>query len=909
MECGYKIGRLKPVIYLVEDLVYTMDDYKVIIESGDIYKINCDLVTFNETESYSGRFKFTTTVTAIINKVFKDDSIRGHHYKVIVETEDGIQYLSSVEFDALYTSESTINNQEIIYQLTFTTQSNIPARILKFPIKSGILLNSDYCEYVNPGIEKLWVGGTLIDFLTCEYNKTFDGNYFNTTLVFTFPIEDSNWYYELINFPDNYWDIMFITFNKNLIKEYRLFPQYTIQTSENLGTPSIVTMTLSGREWAGIEDLALEGDFYAYIPTSGFICDGFTKYVKLIQLKNSGNGWVETGVVRKGALLEEESEDCGYFDDGIYEWEQVDIDEDYACVGYNKHYILRLKVSRDNGITWEYTGATQIGDLYQANSPDCGFAGEDWREVPGEYICEPESDLITWVDVDGYICDSVGLGLYKQYKKQQKYVNGVPAVPAEFRRGELIGIGYFDDLEECGTTPITCNRFLIQYEVSDPDGLKGKGTTFNVNMADAPIEFPNKMYVDWGDGTGKQEFDVSKFYGGRATHIYSKDINVAVVTVTGCDHATEIDLNDTLIKEEDVSYPTALYISVLNIGDVDGGVFNGNWTVGGGMILGWTYSYLKYFGNDLLGKYSEYMRSKTDPNSRIFIPYLNIRELEGRDFDVNLLPGAYTGINWVLYPLQVTQLNFNPLFGYKYDCPPNWLQIYMPKIEQLGCGGGYFVYEGNTMTEYYLTNYPNNMFDGLPLTKLVVGYGNNLNIKNLPKLTSLTINWSDRYDTIVYPDDYITLEDDFLTNLPSLETLQFTFKDTPLKKIPENMFKGCTSIRNIDNLFENTKISSIPENFLEDFTLTTNSLSAEYTFRNCTNLTSIPNNFISNIISTNSVDNLTGMFSGCTNLRGSTPTTLDGRKWWEVIPEAKGIRCFEGCTNLDDYNEIPNGWK
>ena len=76
MSCNYKVGKLKNFIYLIKNLQYRVADYKVYITSGEVYKLDANLVTFNETESYAGRFKFTTTVTATLNRIFNDSSIR-----------------------------------------------------------------------------------------------------------------------------------------------------------------------------------------------------------------------------------------------------------------------------------------------------------------------------------------------------------------------------------------------------------------------------------------------------------------------------------------------------------------------------------------------------------------------------------------------------------------------------------------------------------------------------------------------------------------------------------------------------------------------------------------------------------------------------------------------------------------
>jgi hypothetical protein len=44
-------------------------------------------------------------------------------------------------------------------------------------------------------------------------------------------------------------------------------------------------------------------------------------------------------------------------------------------------------------------------------------------------------------------------------------------------------------------------------------------------------------------------------------------------------------------------------------------------------------------------------------------------------------------------------------------------------------------------------------------------------------------------------------------------------------------------------------------------------------------------------------------FTGCSNLKGNAPTI------WSQFSGAERVRCFQGCTKLDNYSDIPDGWK
>lgn len=895
LPCGYKIGRLKPVVYLLQDVEYLVNDYKVNILRANVSKLDCDLVTFNETESYSGRFKFTTTVTATINKVFDDTEIRSNDYKVVVETEEGLQYIVSPEFDAFYTSDFQINDEEVVYQLIFTTQSNIPARILSNPLNTNTILNPASCEYIYPGVNKLYIWNESnqeeeISFLTCQYSKTFNGSYYNISIVFTIPVIDTNWYYELINFPDNNWNVRLKTCSNDTIIEYRLFPQYTIQTSEELSTLNTNTITLSGRVWAGIDNLALEGDFYCYIPTDEFICDGFDKYVKLIQLKNENNQWVETGVVRKGALLEENSEDCGYKDDGIYEWEQTDIDEDYACIGTDKYYVLKLKVSTDGGITWEYTGSTQIGDLYQKDSPDCGFEGEDWRLVDG-YICEPYEPEITWVDVDGYICDPVGNGLYRQYKKQQKYVNGKPAEPAEYRRGELIGIGYWPSLADCSDTPLGDNRFIAQLQFEDPSGLKGKLVRIHVYISTTSGNEVEYATVDWGDGTKERKpaqlTGAGDRYPAVFEHTYEKELTSAVVTITASFFSTEVEVNTWAVAG---TYP--IWIDILSIGDLRGPmltkVVQRSYANGGN-------EYLRHVGPDLLGEYSKFINKYINVNPPVvgIVPSVyNECNIQVKGWDaINNIPNKSFDYNWLTYA-SIEGKSLYRLGGHKNSYPSDFLRIYFPYLVYITEGGLGLYSDGNgelrdwvpadfKYTKDYLFTYPDRFFDNLSLLKeLDLYYGNNLKIQNVPNLEKLRIRFLPEgipsyTDPILAYD--IVLEEGFIRDLPNLNNVFALFREAPIKSLPNDLFVGCPALQEASSLCAG-----------------------------CKELTSIPSTLFSDW--DGAMLDLDYAFSGCVNLTGSTPVDSQGRKLWER-GNIRGEGCFTGCKKLTDYDEIPRNWK
>ena len=408
MSCNYKVGKLKNFIYLIKNLKYRVSGYKVYITSGEVYKLDANLVTFNETESYADRFKFTTTVTATLNRIFNDSSIRQNNYKVVVEDTKGQQYIVSPEFNAHFTGEYTINNEGIAYTLTFTTQSNIPTRILQSKIIANNDISTPTCSYNGIGIKQLFVGTNNgwkeINIITAEYQKVFNGSYDQIQITFSYPIEDDDFHYQLISFPQNRWDVKIKTANDEII-EYSLFPQYTRQTAEEGGTDKF-TIVMRGVAGSNLKGITTQQPQYRWVPTEEYICDGFHKYVKEKQEELVNNEWVATDKFRKGTLIETSSEDCGYSIQTLYRWVTLDLTEEYECVGFDKHYKQKQQKSDDNGKTWTDTGTTRVGDLVQANSKDCGYVLTEWKEVKGEFICEEYDPSVTWVLLsDEFYCN------------------------------------------------------------------------------------------------------------------------------------------------------------------------------------------------------------------------------------------------------------------------------------------------------------------------------------------------------------------------------------------------------------------------------------------------------------------------------------------------------------------------
>lgn len=383
MSCNYKIGRLKNFVYLVRDLVYNTAGYKVYLTSGYIYKLNANLVTFTETESFAGRYRFNTTVNVTLDNTFNDDIIRANKFKIIVEGQNGMQFLVSPEFDVSYTSDLTITNDNVENILTFNTQSNIPTRILWDKVIENVSLNGE-CGYSELGINKLSIGRnneySEIDYLTAQYSRVYNGDSERIQVSFTYPVEDNDWHYELIEFPDNKWDIQVET-NQRIINEYQLFPQYTRQTLEE-GTDKF-TITLTKVNGGDLLNLNLgDGSVIRWVLTGEIVCGGFNKHYQEKQQRIVDGSWVDTGIFRLGQIYEANSEECGYTEKE-YRWV---VTSNYMCNGTNKHQEQKQQVLTEG--VWRDTGVFRAGELIEVDSTDC-YGKVEWKLVGGQYICYP----------------------------------------------------------------------------------------------------------------------------------------------------------------------------------------------------------------------------------------------------------------------------------------------------------------------------------------------------------------------------------------------------------------------------------------------------------------------------------------------------------------------------------------
>ena len=148
----------------------------------------------------------------------------------------------------------------------------------------------------------------------------------------------------------------------------------------------------------------------------------------------------------------------------------------------------------------------------------------------------------------------------------------------------------------------------------------------------------------------------------------------------------------------------------------------------------------------------------------------------------------------------------------------------------------------------------------------------------------------------------------YLTNLSEVHRL-FDWNNEVIATFTTTcgIFKNNPGLTDIEEAFANSKLQTIPA---DEFSNNKELVNVSKVFLNSTELTNMPN-FLEN----KKITNFSQAFDGCSKLTGSTPTDENGYKLWQRAgkqgypAKINGEHCFRGCTQLDDYNEIPDNWK
>ena len=468
--CEYKLGGLKPFIYVIHKNALKLNIKAKGIEvnfnktkESDVYKIEAQMVVYEQQETYANKFRFDSSVKVTINEQYREPffyglrTLRTNQYYIIIEDKKGVQYLVNPELYTKmsyeYTITDTIDNHNSV-EITWNNLSNFPLLIFKERVESNLLFLGEECYYTignaynlmmtrfqdlhvkDDGvkadeiyvddIEKLKEVQYLKESFTLT--ETYDGNKFTTELTFSIPLSDHQfeWAYDLLEFKDNTYKGLVRTTNDNYLllgNENGLFPSYTIRTSEDDGTLNTIEF-----KFTNISQYPIlytdEIKQYKWIP-DGELCFGFDKYQMLKQQysKDWGQTWVDTDpiVKKKGDVIASNSEECKEYrwvDDDLYcaetsttyvKW--LEAEGQFLCENGNKYAKLR-KCESSDGITYTLKEEYAKGRMIESNSTDCTYVAVRWTD--GGIRCYEVDESKTYtVDTGDTYCK--GTSLYTKY--------------------------------------------------------------------------------------------------------------------------------------------------------------------------------------------------------------------------------------------------------------------------------------------------------------------------------------------------------------------------------------------------------------------------------------------------------------------------------------------------------------
>lgn len=291
-KCVYKLGELKPVLYLLPKettrIKYTIDDHNGKIQqvyASQCIKIETVSTKMEVTESIDTRLNFDSTVTANLREQWGElwitllNRMRFQEYYVVIEDKMGNQYMQSPEFTSQFTYTYNFNdgsNNSHNAEMKFRCSSNNPVLIMQQKVNGTETISND-CAYQDGAITGLWLcpydycfanpdENGQFDTITCasgeamhrvdfdkgsfQFRQQYDGRSYQERLQFKIPFDNymAYWRYNLVEFTQNRYAIAFTTSQGNYVAagfEFGFEPTYTIETTDSVDEMNSITITLN----------------------------------------------------------------------------------------------------------------------------------------------------------------------------------------------------------------------------------------------------------------------------------------------------------------------------------------------------------------------------------------------------------------------------------------------------------------------------------------------------------------------------------------------------------------------------------------------------------------------------------------------------------------------------------------
>lgn len=497
---------------------------------------------------------------------------------------------------------------------------------------------------------------------------------------------------------------------------------------------------------------------------------------------------------------------------------------------------------------------------------------------------------------------------FYKYEKYQKYINGVPADPPEYKRGELIGITEeYDDIEDCEKSAIyewrvssdyICDGYSSYYKEYKWRSVD-KGQTWTrtnqtrkgelknqyapgcgwelqerwvktgvtrCNLDDLQDEYKKQVSYDMGKtwkDANTPEFKYELAEGGEFYKdcVLKREPLIYEITTLEDNVGIWIELAQTSDKyyinwgesENVAEYKSNGQLIMLYGSEELGPHWEGcpkNYVfekAGTYQVKVWVGSVTKFGGVFRTERYSDTIHFK---GLRYTDKYTyKIKSWGGRPYK------SLKGFNFSITPL--TELCDDEQGMFK-DSPLNSIGSATPNHYF------YSVYHGEYGSAYYTV-------------QLEIGAAFTAALTLLTEIPPNIFKYANKLAQVTFiNNDIFSIPDTLFSNCTGLQDIKGAFEGTSIRSIPEGLFDGCPNISNAQSAFASTRITTVPRLWH-----ISSSINTEQMFYGCKNLVSIADDF------GQLTGNKSSMFEDCTELTSLGGLTLGRGNMTSMLANTK----------------------
>lgn len=546
---------------------------------------------------------------------------------------------------------------------------------------------------------------------------------------------------------------------------------------------------------------------------------------------------------------------------------------------------------------------------------------------------------------------------YYKYEKYQKYINGVPADPPVYQRGELIGIEEYDSIADCEKAAIyewrvssesdyICDGYSSYYkEYKYKSTDKGQTWTRTSQSRKGALKSQYATECGWSLQERWTSTGVTRCSGGDLLEEFIKEIsydmgNTWIVSQPAKykyevkekwykDCVLQLAPLEFEVTTEEPNVPIWIEISVRGR---DRYQYFINWGESEN-IAEYPFYYPSYYiMTD--NRYSSY------PGAPFSYTYANAGTYTIKLWvnNIDIIGGVWRSITQQnpSNPTHMTQFKYTDKYTYKIKSFGNLPNSYLEGINLSGtpltelCSDEYGFLGGENFTKGIqiasLTSHPENVthyrydvyhgYDGSADYTKGTLIGQAFDVANT-KLTTIPqglFKYATYMGGVRFANCRIqSIPEDLFVNCVGLQSCIEAFRETDITDIPEGLFDNCPNLSYAQIAFTNTGITTVSRLWN-----ISSSINTDRMFYNCKSLVSIADNF------GQLTGNKVSMFENCTELtslggltlgRGTMDSMLANTKisefptnvWSNVSNGDSAVEMFRDCKELKAVSGVIKG--